>query len=78
MMRYKWKITTGDAGASNNQTVTYSLHPNGRRALHKAIQDFANETGKECWAEVPDAYSSSTYNRYYPKLPIWERREATK
>ena len=65
--KYRWLITTGDLGSLDNYFVEYTLHPNGKRALYRAIQDFANQTGRECWAEIPSEPRGR--NRYYPARP---------
>lgn len=69
---YRWLITNGELGTLDNQIATYSSHPNGRRALMRAIQQHADQTGRESWAEMWPHYLADDrkpINRYYPRKP---------
>lgn len=63
----KWLVTNGDLGTFDNRIVYYTLHNNGRRALQKFIQEHADRTGKQSWAEI-FSYEPAK-NRYYPRNP---------
>lgn len=67
----RYLITNGDLGTFDNSIVYYSLHPNGRRALIRTIQEHANRTKKESWAYPwPDSISGvNEKNRYYVRTP---------
>lgn len=66
--QYPYWITTGGLGSSDNFKVSYSIHANGRNALIRAIQNFANQTNKPAWAEW-DADFPNAKTRLYPRNP---------
>jgi hypothetical protein len=75
MPRATYWITTGTVGSLDNVLVSYSLHGNGRRALIRKIKDFANQNGREAWAELLfDIHRNQenpkhTINRFYTQQP---------
>ena len=74
-MKANYWITNGQLGSAENWRVSYSLHPNGQRALMKRIKDLADATGREAWAElvfdIRKHQEDKTHkiNRYYPRQP---------
>jgi hypothetical protein len=74
-MKADYWITNGQLGSAENWRVSYSLHPNGQRALEKRIKDLADATGREAWAELVldirkhQEDNTHTINRYYPRQP---------
>jgi hypothetical protein len=74
-MKASYWITNGQLGSADNWAVSYSLHPNGQRALMKRIKDLANLTGRESWAELVfdlkkhQEDNRHTINRYYSRQP---------
>jgi len=65
----KYLVTNGGVGTDSNWIVRYSVHPNGRRALIRAIQELANRTGLESWATPWHLNEYESKNRYYPRKP---------
>lgn len=69
-IKYRYLITNGELGTLDQHFAHYSVHPNGRRALFAAIQQHADNTGRESWAYPwPEGGELDTKNRYYPKAP---------
>jgi hypothetical protein len=74
-MKANYWITNGQLGTADNWRVSYSLHPNGRRALIKRIKELADLSGRESWAELVfdlnkhQEDNRHTINRYYPRQP---------
>ena len=74
-MKANYWITNGQLGTFDNTRVSYSLHPNGQRALIRQIKEHANRTGRESWAELvwdiekQQQDSKHTISRYYPRQP---------
>jgi hypothetical protein len=74
-MKASYWITNGQLGSAHNWAASYSLHPNGQRALMKRIKDLANLTGRESWAELVfdlkkhQEDNRHTINRYYSRQP---------
>lgn len=67
----KWLVTNGDVGSFDNRIVYYSRHNNGIRALQRVIQEHADRTGRESWAELwPLDYDfRKIQHRYYVRQP---------
>jgi hypothetical protein len=75
MPKVRYWITTGNPGSLDNTLVSYSLHPNGTRALIRRIKDFANQHKKEAWAEMVFDIKRNqedpkrTINKFYRQQP---------